>query len=100
MRPSFALLFLAVGLSAAAPLANPEPQNGGHISNGAMGANRIPCNGPNKANCGPGQPANPPSRGCSPITGCRSNGAPAKTNEDGSGESKPPGMWRRRLLTS
>lgn len=86
MRFTIALLFVA-GLAAAlpAPVANPNLDNG-HISNGAMGANRVPCDPKNKANCQPGGGNPPPNdwqRGCSTIERCRHDKQDAPSNQSG-----------------
>jgi hypothetical protein len=45
----------------------------GHISNGALKKNNVPCNirSGNQNNCRVGAPANPWTRGCSAIQRCR-----------------------------
>ncbi|KAL0576255.1 hypothetical protein V5O48_005737 [Marasmius crinis-equi] len=78
---SAAICLLLVAAVSAAPASTPDS----NISNGAMGRNGIPCKKgtPSEKNCipGGGQPVNPPSRGCSPITKCRKDGKAASVAE-------------------
>ncbi|KAJ8093010.1 hypothetical protein AAF712_014537 [Marasmius tenuissimus] len=71
-RTLSAAICLLLATAASAAPANAAPDS--NISNGAMGANRIPCKKgtPSEKNCipGGGQTVNPPSRGCSSITQC------------------------------
>jgi len=69
--PAFSLALAMIGT--AVVIAPSPAKAGGHISNGALAHDRIPCSdrGPAKANCRPGAPANHHTRGCSAITRCR-----------------------------
>jgi hypothetical protein len=67
-------LSLAVAMIGGAVLIAPSyvKADSGHISNGALGHDRISCSDrATKNNCRPGTPANPHTRGCSAIFRCR-----------------------------
>ncbi|PNT78363.1 hypothetical protein BRADI_1g78126v3 [Brachypodium distachyon] len=52
----------------------------GSISNGAMGADGIPCDPRRASNCRPGGNSPYNGRGCSPIDRCRGNTASSPSN--------------------
>lgn len=64
---------LATGNNQPESLSTDASHSKTNISYGALRRNSVPCShrGASKANCQPGTPANPYTRGCGPIAKCR-----------------------------